>query len=474
MGDHSAEEGMNSFIPGYQESSPRTQAEKLTDFLTNEFHSKNILPARIFAMADTRRSGSVKFTLILDAMQKILPSLTRDFLDQIPYAFEMSPNEVLSKDEFDMLFDLKSQMASSPGPKPSALKMKNQRQRGGSSEEYQAILKYLAECLAEENITAIRFFKQADKNFNQVLTVDELKDQVKVSLPESFAGLNFKKLTKALDTNNNGLVEQNDFVRLVEEAARSNADTSQFKRISGALGKPMVPLKPAQKSGANSVTMLDTILPQHRLTHEDVVAYLKQLIAAEGRVKQPTDDIKAIFDKIQRWKQKAGDLDQQEKMVTKKMKPLEPVKVHNARTVMDKMLQLKPEIGLTDDEITIIVYTSLDHDFFTNLVILQGEFLKWFNLNFEGESREELDFLENKQDIWMATTSLAMDVVQWHGRLTERHEVILTTKWWEKIRFNNFGSQLAAKFQSQPSLMKDMRALFKQQNDKLSDRKSVV
>jgi len=48
--------------------------------------------------------------------------------------------------------------------------------------------------------------------------------------------------------------------------------------------------------------------------------------------------------------------------------------------------ELKGEIGLSDDEITIIIYTSLDHDWFTNLLILQGEFLKWFNLNFEGDS----------------------------------------------------------------------------------------
>ena len=34
----------------------------------------------------------------------------------------------------------------------------------------------------------------------------------------------------------------------------------------------------------------------------------------------------------------------------------------------------------------IIIYTSLDHDYFTNMLILAGEFLKWFNLNFEGES----------------------------------------------------------------------------------------
>ena len=67
--------------------------------------------------------------------------------------------------------------------------------------------------------------------------------------------------------------------------------------------------------------------------------------------------------------------------------------------------KVKDEIGLTRDELILIIYTSLDQEFFTNLMIMQGEFLKWFNLNFEGESREELDFLENKQEIWMAITT---------------------------------------------------------------------
>jgi hypothetical protein len=39
-----------------------------------------------------------------------------------------------------------------------------------------AIVKYLGEVLEKEGITAARLFKQADKNFNQVLTVDELKE----------------------------------------------------------------------------------------------------------------------------------------------------------------------------------------------------------------------------------------------------------------------------------------------------------
>ena len=97
-------------------------------------------------------------------------------------------------------------------------------------------MKYLAESLAKEQITATRLFKQADKNFNQVLTVDELKEQVKISLPDYFAGLNFKKLLKAFDLNGNGLIEQDEFVRLIEMAAASMEDTSVFNKVSGALG----------------------------------------------------------------------------------------------------------------------------------------------------------------------------------------------------------------------------------------------
>lgn len=74
---------------------------------------------------------------------------------------------------------------------------------------------------------------------------------------------------------------------------------------------------------------------------------------------------------------------------------------------MEKLQVLQQEIGLTVDELMIIIWTSVDHDYLTNLIVLAGEFLKWFNLNFEGESREELDFTESKYSIWKATVSLA-------------------------------------------------------------------
>ena len=50
---------------------------------------------------------------------------------------------------------------------------------------------------------------------------------------------------------------------------------------------------------------------------------------------------------------------------------------------MLKLAVLQPEIGLSNDEVTILVYTSLSHGHLTNMIVLAGEFLKWFNLNFK-------------------------------------------------------------------------------------------
>ena len=71
------------------------------------------------------------------------------------------------------------------------------------------------------------------------------------------------------------------------------------------------------------------------------------------------------------------------------MKASVPLKIHNMKTISAKLNELKREIKLTDDDIAIIIYTSMDQDYLTNMLIQQGELLKWFNLNFAGESQEE-------------------------------------------------------------------------------------
>ena len=68
---------------------------------------------------------------------------------------------------------------------------------------------------------------------------------------------------------------------------------------------------------------------------------------------------------------------------------------------------MQEHIGLTDDELYIIIYTSVDMDNLNNLIVLAGEFTLWFNINFEGESQAEIDFRTSKCEIWEATCAYA-------------------------------------------------------------------
>lgn len=92
----------------------------------------------------------------------------------------------------------------------------------------------------------------------------------------------------------------------------------------------------------------------------------------------------------------------------------------------------------------------------------------WFNINFEGESREEQDFKENKEEIWMATCFYATQIINAHQKMTANQEEILTQKWWEYLRFSKFGLSMAQKFKQKPSLMTELRSIFRGQNDKIA------
>jgi len=45
------------------------------------------------------------------------------------------------------------------------------------------------------------------------------------------------------------------------------------------------------------------------------------------------------------------------------------VAIHNIKTLRNKMNELQEEIGFLDDEISVIIFTSIDSDWFTNLIV---------------------------------------------------------------------------------------------------------
>lgn len=194
--------------------------------------------------------------------------------------------------------------------------------------------------------------------------------------------------------------------------------------------------------------MLALVAKKDRLTSEHVIAYLKFLLDAASRVKDPGDDILTIFNKITNWKQgadergKKRDLDQQEKFVAKALKNSgkNKVDVHNVKTLRAKMGEIQQDIGLTDDEVSIIIFTSIDADWLNNLIVMAGEFTKWFNINFEGESREEIDFRDNKNEIWEATVQLAKVIIAEYSAMPDQaKDQILSQNWWNITRYKKLG-----------------------------------
>jgi len=156
-----------------------------------------------------------------------------------------------------------------------------------------------------------------------------------------------------------------------------------------------------------------------------------------------TDDhvetFQRICSKIQRWKEKAGGTEAQEDLLTKALAAKTKVNIHNVKTIFEVMKNIQRAIDLTDVEIILIIFTSIDQDYMTNLIIKQASFLEWFSIEFGDNSEEEAEFLEDLCDAWASTTTLAMEIVGAYGCLQENHECILTEEWWEKLRYLSFG-----------------------------------
>ena len=58
-----------------------------------------------------------------------------------------------------------------------------------------------------------------------------------------------------------------------------------------------------------------------------------------------------------------------ETMLARALKAKSPVKIHNVKTIMLVLNAIAKDIGLTETDVMLIVFTSIDHDYMTNLII---------------------------------------------------------------------------------------------------------
>jgi len=52
------------------------------------------------------------------------------------------------------------------------------------------------------------------------------------------------------------------------------------------------------------------VLPEHRVNSAEVIQFIEKLLEFERTVDDPIEEIQAIFEKILKWKQKAGNLEE--------------------------------------------------------------------------------------------------------------------------------------------------------------------
>lgn len=119
---------------------------------------------------------------------------------------------------------------------------------------------------------------------------------------------------------------------------------------------------------------------------------------------------------------------------------------------------------LTDDDLTIIICTSIDQDHLNNLICLNGEFLKWMTTNFAGESREEMDFLDTKISIWNSTLILSDYLINASSKL-ENKEQMDNQRWWEHIRYEKIAEKIISKLSGSKSYKNELRSIFMASKD---------
>ena len=82
------------------------------------------------------------------------------------------------------------------------------------------------------------------------------------------------------------------------------------------------PVKAAPLPGPKQepLSLVSLVNLKDQMTSDQVIEYFKKLVDFQSQIGGICDDIGAVFDKIQAWKKKFGNLDEQEKAVSQALK----------------------------------------------------------------------------------------------------------------------------------------------------------
>lgn len=77
--------------------------------------------------------------------------------------------------------------------------------------------------MLREKISPGVAFRAADINHNGVVTIDELKESIKKLIPQdALSLLDLKNIMASFDQNNNQVIEESEFIGLIEKARNAN------------------------------------------------------------------------------------------------------------------------------------------------------------------------------------------------------------------------------------------------------------
>lgn len=86
-----------------------------------------------------------------------------------------------------------------------------------------SIIRKLDNVFLRQGVSPQQAFRAADINNNGVITVDELKESLKKLLPDSSISLaEIKKIMMAFDVSRNGLIEEQEYIDVLENARNAN------------------------------------------------------------------------------------------------------------------------------------------------------------------------------------------------------------------------------------------------------------